>query len=102
MEKWLAKHPRFHLHFTPTSSSWLNHSERWFGKLTDKAIRCGVFHSVPELTNAIETYLTVNNENPEPFIWTATAEQILAKVQRACVNDRQNSPLSIAEIPHFG
>ena len=82
VEKWLAKHPRFHLHFTPTSSSWLNLIERWFGKLTDKAIRRGVFHSVPELINAIETYLQANNKNPEPFLWTATAEQILAKVQR--------------------
>jgi transposase len=82
VEKWLAKHPRFHLHFTPTSSSWLNLVERWFGKLTDKAIRRGVFHSVPELINAIETYLQANNKNPEPFLWTATAEQILAKVQR--------------------
>ena len=82
VEKWLAKHPRFHLHFTPTSSSWLNLIERWFGKLTDKAIRRGVFHSVPELINALETYLQANNENPEPFLWTATAEQILAKVQR--------------------
>jgi transposase len=82
VKEWLAKHPRFHLHFTPTASSWLNLIERWFGKLTDKAIRRGVFHSVPELINAIETYLNVNNENPEPFIWTATAEQILTKVQR--------------------
>ncbi len=82
VEKWLAKHPRFHLHFTPTSSSWLNLVERWFGKLTDKAIRRGIFHSVPELITAIETYLTASNENPEPFIWTATAEQILTKVQR--------------------
>ena len=82
VKKWLAKHPRFHLHFTPTSSSWLIVIERWFGKLTDKAIRRGVFHSVPELITAIETYLTVNNENPEPFVWTATAEQILTKVQR--------------------
>ena len=63
-------------------NSWLNLIDRWFGKLTDKAIRRGVFHSVPELINAIETYLTINNENPEPFIWTATAEQILTKVQR--------------------
>jgi transposase len=82
VKDWLAKHPRFHLHFTPTSSSWLNLIERWFGKLTDKAIRRGVFHSVPELINAIETYLQANNENPEPFIWTATAEQILTKIQR--------------------
>jgi len=82
VKKWLAKHPRFHLHFTPTSSSWLNLVERWFGKLTDKAIRRGVFHNVPDLIAAIETYLAINNKNPEPFIWTATADQILEKVRR--------------------
>ncbi len=85
VKKWLAKHPRFHLHFTPTSSSWLNLVERWFSKLTDKAIRRGVFHSVPELINAIETYLQANNNNPEPFLWTATADEILAKVRRGRV-----------------
>ena len=79
--KWLAKHPRFHLHFTPTSSSWLNMVERWFGKLTDKAIRRGVFHSVPDLIAAIEAYLETTNDNPEPFVWTATADQILEKVR---------------------
>jgi transposase len=82
VNKWLAKHPRFHLHFTPTSSSWVNLVERFFGKLTDKAIRRGVFHSVPDLIAAIEAYLQANNENPEPFVWTATAEQILTKVRR--------------------
>ena len=82
VKKWLAKHPRFHLHFTPTSSSWLNLIERWFGKLTDKAIRRGIFHSVPDLIKAIDTYLSANNQDPHPFIWTATAEQILAKVKR--------------------
>jgi transposase len=82
VKRWLAKHPRFHLHFTPTSSSWLNLIERWFGKLTDKAIRRGIFHSVPDLIAAIDTYLTANNEDPQPFIWTATAEQILEKVRR--------------------
>jgi len=82
VKHWLAKHPRFHLHFTPTSSSWLNLIERWFGKLTDKAIRRGIVHSVPELITAIETYLQANNKDPQPFTWTATAEQILAKVQR--------------------
>ncbi|MGO9885188.1 MAG: transposase, partial [Solirubrobacteraceae bacterium] len=82
VNKWLAKHPRFHLHFTPTSSSWCNMVERFFGKLTDKAIRRGVFQSVPDLITAIETYLQANNDNPEPFIWTATAEQILNKVRR--------------------
>ena len=82
VKRWLAKHSRFHLHFIPTSSSWLNMVERWFGKLTDKAIRRGAFHSVPDLIAAIEAYLEANNENPEPFVWTATAEQILAKVRR--------------------
>ena len=85
VEKWLAKHPRFHLHFTPTSSSWLNLVERFFGKLTDKAIRRGVFHSVPELIGAIEEYLKANNANPEPFTWTATADSILEKVRRGRV-----------------
>ncbi|HEX8760009.1 MAG TPA: IS630 family transposase [Pseudonocardiaceae bacterium] len=83
--EWLAKHPRFHLHFTPTSSSWLNLVERWFRDLTDKAIRRGVFHSINDLVIAIEDYLQINNDNPKPFIWTATAEQILAKVARGKV-----------------
>ena len=83
--KWLAKHPRFHLHFTPTSSSWLNLVERWFGKLTDKAIRRGVFHSVPDLIAAIDDYLKAHNESPEPFVWTATAQDILTKVRRGRV-----------------
>ncbi len=85
VQAWLAKHPRFQLHFTPTSSSWLNLAERWFRDLTDKALRRGVFHSVPELIAAIEDYLKTNNDNPKPFIWTATAEQILAKIERGCV-----------------
>jgi hypothetical protein len=85
VKKWLAKRPRFHLHFIPTSSSWLNLVERWFRDLTDKAIRRGVFHSVNDLITAIEDYLKVNNENPKPFVWTATAEQILAKVARGRV-----------------
>jgi transposase len=80
--KWLEKHPRFHLHFTPTSSSWLNLVERWFRELTDKAIRRGVFGSVPALMTAIEEYLEANNEDPKAFVWTATAEQILEKVRR--------------------
>jgi transposase len=80
---WLAKHPRFHLHFTPTSSSWLNLVERFFADITGKAIRRGVFHSVDDLVAAIEEYLRVHNDDPVPFVWTATAEQILAKVQRA-------------------
>jgi transposase len=85
VKKWLAKHPRFHLHFTPTASSWLNLVERFFGKLTDKAIRRGIFTSVPDLIAAIEAYLQATNANPQPFQWTATAEQILAKVRRGRV-----------------
>jgi transposase len=79
---WLEKHPRFHLHFTPTASSWLNLVERWFRELTDKAIRRGVFGSVPALIEAIEDYLEANNGDPKAFVWTATAEQILEKVRR--------------------
>jgi transposase len=79
---WLDKHRRFHLHFTPTSSSWLNLVERWFRELTDKAIRRGVFGSVPALIAAIEEYLDANNDDPKAFVWTATAEQILEKVRR--------------------
>jgi ubiquinone/menaquinone biosynthesis C-methylase UbiE len=82
---WLAKHPRFHLHFTPTSSSWLNLVERFFGKLTDKAIRRGVFHSVPDLIAAIGDYLDATNADPQPFTWTASADSILEKVRRGRV-----------------
>ena len=82
---WLDKHPRFYLHFTPTSSSWLNLVERWFRELTDKALRRGAFHSVPDLIAKIEAYLTAHNNNPKPFIWTATADDILAKVARGRV-----------------
>jgi transposase len=79
---WVAKHPRFHLHFTPTSSSWLNMIESFFAKLTNKAIRRGAFGSVPDLIAAIDAYLTATNNNPAPFIWTRTADQIVEKVQR--------------------
>jgi transposase len=79
---WLAKHPRFHLHFTPTSSSWLNLVERWFRELTNKAIRRGVFHSVPDLIAAIEDYLKAHNQDPNPFVWTASTDSILEKVAR--------------------
>jgi transposase len=77
---WLEKHTRFQLHFTPTSSSWLNLVERWFGEITRKRIRRGVFHSVPELVAAIEDYIRVNNENPRPFVWTKKVDSILAKL----------------------
>jgi transposase/transposase-like protein len=82
VKAWLAKHPRFELHFTPTSSSWLNMVEIFFGRLSDKAIRRGIFHSVPDLIDAIQAYLGAHNENPKPFLWTATIDQILEKVRR--------------------
>ena len=80
---WLSKHPRFHLHFTPTSASWLNLVERWFREITDKAIRRGVFPSVPALIQAIMDYLEATNRAPKPFVWTASANSILTKIQQA-------------------
>ncbi len=79
---WLATHPRFVLHFTPTSASWLNLVERWFREITTKRIRRGVFHSVEDLVTAIDTYLRDNNKNPKPFVWTASVKTILAKIAR--------------------
>jgi len=83
VKQWLKRHPRFYVHFIPTSSSWLNLIERWFRDLTDKRIRRGVFRSVQELIDAITSYITAHNENPETFQWTAKADQILKKVERA-------------------
>jgi transposase len=83
VERWLKKHKRFHMHFIPTSSSWLNLIERWFRNLTDKQIRRGVFRSVDDLKKAIESYISTHNESPKPFMWTAKAEDILEKVGRA-------------------
>jgi transposase len=84
IHEWLVKHPRFHLHFTPTSSSWLNLVERWFGLITSRAIRRGSFSSVKELENAIKTYIETNNEAPKPFIWTKTADQIFESLKTYC------------------
>jgi transposase len=80
VKAWLEKHPRFVLHFTPTSSSWLNLVERWFGEITRKRIRRGIFKSVQELVTAIEEYIHCNNEDPKSFVWTKKAEKILEKV----------------------
>jgi transposase len=82
VRRWLTKHPRFKLHFIPTSSSWLNLVERWFAELSQKAVRRGVFRSVQELQQAIEEFLKAWNANPSPFIWTATVEKILEKFTR--------------------
>ena len=80
---WIQRHPRFHLHFTPTSCSWLNLVERWFREITDKRIRRGVFRNVRQLIDAIMDYVEHHNENPAPFTWTAKIESILAKIKRA-------------------
>ena len=85
VKAWLAKHPRFQLHFTPTSASWVNMVEIFFGQLSAKAIRRGIFTSVPALIDAIETYLAAHNDNPEPFRWTANTDKILEKVRRGRV-----------------
>jgi transposase len=84
IRRWLAKRPRYHVHFTPTSASWLNLVERWFVELTDKQIRRGVHRSTRELITAIRQYLTVTNDAPKPFVWHKTADEILASVARFC------------------
>jgi transposase len=84
VKAWLKRHPRFRSHFVPTSSSWLNLIERWFGELTGKRIRNGVFVSVPDLLLAIDEFLNAWNENPKPFVWTATVDSIVEKLQ-GCV-----------------
>ncbi len=83
VKAWLKRHKRFHIHFTPTSSSWLNLIERWFRDLTERRIRRGAFGSVDDLVSAIMSYIDDHNANPKTFKWTAKAEDILAKVQRA-------------------
>jgi transposase len=104
VQAWLKKHPRFVLHFLPTSSSWLNLVERWFGELTNKRIRRDSFFSVPDLIAAIEEFLEAWNENPRPFVWVATVESILAKpsgcrqtleqIQPGCTLPRQRKQRS--------
>jgi transposase len=84
VKAWLARHPRFHLHFTPTYSSWLNQVERWFGLITQQAIRRGSFRNVRQLVDKIEQYVAHYNEHKRPFVWTATADSILSKVERIC------------------
>jgi transposase len=84
VKRWLQKHPRFVIHFTPTSASWLNQVERFFAEITQKRIRRGVFKNVKSLEQAIRDYLDNHNKNPKPFAWTATAELILSKVENVC------------------
>jgi transposase len=84
IKRWRLRHPRFHLHFTPTGGSWLNLVERWFALLTERQLRRGVHRSIRELEDAIRTYLEHHNRHPKPFVWTKTADQILDAVARFC------------------
>ena len=95
VQHWLEQHPRFHVHFTPTSASWLNMVERFFRDITTEQLRRGVFRSVPELVKTIEDYVALHNKNPKPFIWTAKATDILQKVIRANkrLSSKQNEAL---------
>lgn len=89
---WLKKHPCFHLHFIPTSSSWLNLVERWFAELTNKAVRRGSFKSVPDLIEKIMEFIESHNECKKAFVWTATTEDILAKVEKCRKRLEEISP----------
>ncbi len=95
VQKWLEKHPRFVMHFTPTSASWLNMIERFFRDLSEERLRRGVFTSVSELIEAVDQYIAIHNQKPKPFIWTAKAKDILAKVVRANrrLSSKQNATL---------
>ena len=92
VKRWLATHPRFVLHFTPTSSSWLNLVERWFGELTTKKLQRGTHRSVRELNNDIRNWIATWNDNPRPYVWTKTADQILESIARYCtrINDSRH------------
>ena len=95
IRNWLAKRPRFHVHFTPTYGSWLNLVERWFAELTTKHLRLGVHRSVAELEAAIRTFIDAHHVNPKPFVWTKTADQILESIARFAQRtlDFQAAPL---------
>ncbi len=82
IRKWFAKRPRFHMHFTPTYGPWMNLVERWFAEITNKRIRRGIFRSLNELEAAIREYIDVHNQDPKPFVWTRTADEILASMAR--------------------
>ena len=97
IRKWFAKRPRYHLHFAPTYGSWINLVERWFAKLTNERIRRGVFRCVKELEAAIREYIDVHNEDPKPFQWTRTADQIpnsIARYAQRTVATQLSYPMS--------
>jgi len=91
VRRWLQRHPRFHLHFTPTYSSWLNLVERWFSNLTEDALRRSTHLNTRELCEAVERYIRETNDEPKPFVWTKTADQILAAVSRFCARTLQQA-----------
>jgi putative transposase len=82
VKAWFARRPRYHIHYTPTYASWLNQVERWFGLITQRAIRRGSFRKVRELIKTIDDFVTYYNAHKRPFVWTATADSIIAKVER--------------------
>ena len=84
VKRWLIQRPRFHLHFTPTYSSWMNLVERWFAALTDKALRRAAHRGINKLNDAIMLYIKVNNEDPKPLVWTKAADEILSSIARFC------------------
>jgi hypothetical protein len=92
IRKWLAKRPRWHVHLTPTSSSWLNQVERFFALLTDKKIRRGIYGSVAALTGDIASFIECHNADPKPFRWTKSADDILASVERFCARAMPRGP----------
>jgi transposase len=84
IKRWLLRHPRFHMHFTPTGASWINQVERFFADLTNRQLRRGAHRSTLELESAIRHYIDIRNRNPKPFVWTKTADEILASIERFC------------------
>jgi transposase len=90
VKRWFAEHPRYHLHFTPTSASWLNLVERFFAELSEKRIRRGAFNSVRSLEQAIVQYLEQHNQDPKPFVWTASADFIFDRVTTLCERSYQS------------
>jgi hypothetical protein len=84
-ERWLARHPRFHVHFTPTSASWLNQLKRWFATLTQRCVGRGSHCCTRELEQALHKYIEINNAAPRPFVWTKSVDQILAGIKRFCM-----------------
>jgi transposase len=96
IRKWLTAHPRFVLHFTPTSSSWLNLVERWFAELTTKKLRRGAHRSVADLNRDIRAWMKTWNDDPKPYVWTTTADQILESITRYCtrINESGHSRLN--------